>query len=407
MLYADDIVILAESEHDLQSSLDGLSKYCDLWKLSINPSKTKCIVFNRGNRLCNCKVYVKGNLIENVKKVAYLGFVIGAKNCNFKSTPENLAIKANRAIFALNNKIKLSRLPPLLSIKIFKSQITPILLYGSEIWGAYGTYDFPKWDKTITERTHTQFLKRILGCDLHTPNLMVRGEVGERPLLIDIILRSTLYVKQTAQNTGTLANIALDNELSLFDDDNIFFLARTLTPYYQQDTNYLVPQNKYELRNVALDQYYRLWQQALADMSKADTYRSLKTDISLEKYLHLVRNHKHRIALSRLRLSSHNLLIEKGRHQKPPLARSDRLCPFCQGEIENESHFVINCPLYEQDRGNLLELVRRHSSNFDQIPTDFQKFIFILSNEDPTILRGLSLFVYNAFKIRNQFLIND
>ena len=136
MLFADDIVILAESEHDLQCSLGGLSQYCDLWKLSINASKTKCIVFNRGNRLCNCKVYGKGKLIENVKKVAYLGFVIEAKNCHLKSTAENLAIKA------LNNKIKLSRLPPLLSIKIFKSQITPILLYGSEIWGSYGTYDF-------------------------------------------------------------------------------------------------------------------------------------------------------------------------------------------------------------------------------------------------------------------------
>ena len=43
LLYADDIVILAESENDLQSGLDGLSQFCDLWKLSINPSKTKCI----------------------------------------------------------------------------------------------------------------------------------------------------------------------------------------------------------------------------------------------------------------------------------------------------------------------------------------------------------------------------
>ena len=137
---------------------------------------------------------------------------------------------------------------------------------------------------TITERTHTQFLKRILGCDLHTPNLMVRDEVGESPLLIDIISKSTLYIKQTAQNTGTLANLALDNELSLYDDNNIFFLAGTLTPYYQRDSNYQVPQNKNELRNVTLDKYHRLWRQSLSDMSKADTYRSLKTEISFKKY---------------------------------------------------------------------------------------------------------------------------
>ena len=142
-------------------------------------------------------------------------------------------------------------------------------------------------------------------------------------------------------------------------------------------------------------------------MSKADTFRSLKTEISFEKYLYIVRNHKHHIELSRLRLSSYCLLIEKRRHQKPPLPRSERVCPFCQDKIEYETHLVTNCPMYERERGILIQSVLRNSNNFDQIPTDFQKYIFILSNEDPTILRGLSLFVYNAFKIRKQSLIND
>ena len=81
----------------------------------------------------------------------------------------------------------------------------------------------------LSSNALTQFLKRILGCDIHAPNLMVRGEVGERPLLVDILSRSALYIKQTAQNSGTIANIVLDNELSLYDDDNIFFLMRTLS----------------------------------------------------------------------------------------------------------------------------------------------------------------------------------
>ena len=128
LLYADDIVILAESENELQNSLNELSRFCELWKLSINPSKTKCIVFNRGNRLCRCKIYVEGILLENVKSIKYLGFTL---HCNLKGIPENLSIKANRAILSLNNRIKLSRIPPWLSLKIFNSQIKPILLYGS------------------------------------------------------------------------------------------------------------------------------------------------------------------------------------------------------------------------------------------------------------------------------------
>ena len=142
-------------------------------------------------------------------------------------------------------------------------------------------------------------------------------------------------------------------------------------------------------------------------MSKAETYRSVKTEIYFEKYLFSINNHKHRSALSRLRLSSHCLQIEKGRHHKHPLPRSERFCPSCQNEIEDEPHFIIKCPLYDQERENLLQLVRNQSANFDLIPTEFQKFIFILSNEDPIVLRGLSSFVYNAFRIRDQFLTNN
>ena len=133
----------------------------------------------------------------------------------------------------------------------------------------------------------------------------------------------------------------------------------------------------------------------------------MKTEIHFEKYLFSINNHKHRIALSRLRLSSYCLQIEKGRHHKHPLPRSERLCPSCQNEVEDEFHFIIKCPLYGQERENLLQLIRNHSANFDLIPTEFQKSIFILSNEDPIVLRGLSSFVYSAFKIRTQFLTNN
>ena len=42
--------------------------------------------------------------------------------------------------------------------------IKPILLYGSEVWGPYTGFDYTTWDRSKTEMTHTQFLKRALGC---------------------------------------------------------------------------------------------------------------------------------------------------------------------------------------------------------------------------------------------------
>ena len=105
------------------------------------------MVFNRGNKIIKANFKVGDVCIENVKNFTYLGFAISAKNCQFQSTID-LSIKANRAIFALRNKIKFSKLPTKLAIKIFNAQIVPILLYGSEIWGPYMDLSFDTWDKT-------------------------------------------------------------------------------------------------------------------------------------------------------------------------------------------------------------------------------------------------------------------
>ena len=47
LLYADDTVIMAESEASLQRNLDILKSYCDSNHLKVNMSKTKVVVFSK------------------------------------------------------------------------------------------------------------------------------------------------------------------------------------------------------------------------------------------------------------------------------------------------------------------------------------------------------------------------
>jgi hypothetical protein len=44
----------------------------------------------------------------------------------------------------------------------------------------------------------------------------------------------------------------------------------------------------------------------------------------------------------KLTLSSHSLLIEKGRYLRPKIKRENRLCSQCN-QIEDEQHFLIYC----------------------------------------------------------------
>ena len=45
LLYADEIVIIAETEEELNKGLSLIKKQCDRWKLCVNPNKTKVMVY--------------------------------------------------------------------------------------------------------------------------------------------------------------------------------------------------------------------------------------------------------------------------------------------------------------------------------------------------------------------------
>ena len=47
ILYADDTVIMSESAEGLQQALSVFEKYCNLWKLTVNTTKTKIVIFSK------------------------------------------------------------------------------------------------------------------------------------------------------------------------------------------------------------------------------------------------------------------------------------------------------------------------------------------------------------------------
>jgi hypothetical protein len=64
ILYADDTVILSESESDLQAQLDAFHEYCLTWKLKDNIDKTKIVIFGSGVRL---KIYLLNIMAPKLK----------------------------------------------------------------------------------------------------------------------------------------------------------------------------------------------------------------------------------------------------------------------------------------------------------------------------------------------------
>ncbi len=66
-MYADDTVILCDSEYGMKQALLALNLYCNEWKLKLNCNKTKVLVFSRGRQnLSNYEIEFGGEKIEIV-----------------------------------------------------------------------------------------------------------------------------------------------------------------------------------------------------------------------------------------------------------------------------------------------------------------------------------------------------
>ena len=75
LIWADDVLLLSESEGGLQSMLNHLSTYFKANGLEINKNKTKCMIFNKTGRLLRRKFYFARDKLENVRSYKYHGLL--------------------------------------------------------------------------------------------------------------------------------------------------------------------------------------------------------------------------------------------------------------------------------------------------------------------------------------------
>ena len=93
------------------------------------------------------------------------------------------------------------------------------------------------------------------------------------------------------------------------------------------------------------------------------TYCKIKTSFGSEKYLHIINNFTLRRAISKFRISSHRLKIETGRYLK--LEANKRLGNnWDLNQIEDEIHFLLECPSTSMDRQVLIDMINNNCNNF-------------------------------------------
>ena len=85
LLYADDTILLAESESDLQNSLNVFEDYRSLRKLKVNVEKMKILIFTKRKRDYDYEFNLYGTNIEIVSSYSYLGLLFNYIERNYLS----------------------------------------------------------------------------------------------------------------------------------------------------------------------------------------------------------------------------------------------------------------------------------------------------------------------------------
>ena len=98
----------------------------------------------------------------------------------------------------------------------------------------------------------------------------------------------------------------------------------------------------------------------ISQSSKCLNYRMFKSNFKMEHYL-VTLTHNNRRLLARYRCRNHNLPVEIGCHRGIP--REQRKCNWCENELGDEFHFIMNCSNLKTFQNQLIKRLFKNLYN--------------------------------------------
>lgn len=412
LMYADDVTALATSPEHMQRLIDHIEIFCKIFGMKINASKTFGVIFHRkGVRgqsfsvlSARCKWCINGTPVAIKKEAKFLGLIFHCtKGC--MAAPADLAAKGNRtmhATLALMNGHHINQSAFL--CRIFDQLVKPVLGYGCQVWGPDVFNDMWKKDdrkdniinrkKNPLEGIHIDFLRRLGGLPSSSPLWILFREFHRTPLHFHWLALCTRFwckaVKPSSSpHDNVLLRAAMHDNVKLYLEKEDCWFAKFIDSLVQ--INVVSHDDLSRCNDIAdfmnlhitekdvkqkLLQYWSSMcnnvfgvprdPRALPDDTPSTYARYMSWVASQGQPSHLttfIPTHmKHMII--RFRCTSFPLAVQKGRRNKIP--RSRRFCRACledlNGPVEDDKHFLIECPIYDSIRTSYRCIFNEHST---------------------------------------------
>ena len=413
LMYADDLILISESEGGLQNCLNKLNEYVTKWKLKVNLKKTQVMIFNPSGYRGKIPTFNFDNQhLKTVKEYKYLGTTI-TNTGNFKLNEVYLKKKGLRATFLLMHSIK--RTKPSTSIKLFNKIVEPILTYNCEVAFAIipKSWDYSKFVTNMwthgkeVNKVTMSFLRQLLGVHKKCSNIALMSETGKHPTIMKIyyLIYKYWFRIKNCENELLKEAVAV-NKSNHMEGKNtwyklIDFLER-LTAINTQEPNKMV-----NLFKRSIEILFDIWwkNEAEKEKTKLDFYFSIKKNFGYESYLDNENiTHSARVATTKFRLSSHCLPIEVLRYYNTD--RRDRKCNICiSNKVGDEYHYLTKC----ENKG-MVDIRNRFVEEAQKICFQLQNFsaentiLYCSTMKDEKVQEITANFIYNLIR---QYRIED
>ena len=227
--------------------------------------------------------------------------------------------------------------PIITKLQVLDACMFMAYLYGCECWS---TIDEVSEDILALER---KFLKTILQVKPSTPNAIIYIELGRPDMISKIKTRQKKFYENCKKVTKEEAIMRCILDLCQGLD---------IVKYYEALGDGLDIQRLHQMKGEIESSTgtHCIRYREISDMSCVDPI-----------YNQFLREDK-RILISKWRLSSHSLHIEKGRYTSPITPREERTCEICPTCVEDESHVLFVCPLYDIVRVRFRDFFQAHNT---------------------------------------------
>ena len=341
LLYADDIVILAESPTILQSIINKFSSYCDKWNLEVNLEKSEIVIFrNGGRRAASEKWYFNGTEIKIANQYKYLGVVFTYNMSWSEHLTKRLSTSKNAINATWSKFVKNKSVPHSAKFKVHDAAVRSIMYYSAQVWG-YQEY-------IQCEKLQRFFVKRCFNLPDNTPNYVVHNETGLPKAFLTTLDMHFSYIRKVL----SLPSFRLPRILATAVLRKKIYWAQEWSGLFRETGIFV----DYETSNFKWKEIHNLTLAKLKEQHwNASTERALQSQFH-DEYCNLSfadvpnyfvdSNSREMISLL-LRTRCGLLNLNARAFQRDTVG----LCTLCNLDAtENTFHFVSICPIFKSYR---------------------------------------------------------